>query len=98
MSFPFRLEPSGTVATVEQNSDTEIDEQIALALLTSPGERIQVPQFGCNDPAFTGFETASLRRHLATFGPEVEAVQVGATAWGDDRQQVTVSWTRRGPQ
>ena len=96
ISFPMRLDPTGAIATVEQNSDPDIEQQIALALLVVPGERIQVPLFGCADPAFSGFELTSLRRHLATFGPEVEVVQVGATSWSDDRERLTVQWRRYG--
>jgi hypothetical protein len=96
MAFPFRLDASGTVATVEQNTDVEIEQQLALALLVAPGERIQVPAFGCADPAFAGLELTALRRHLATFGPEVEVQQVGTAQWGDDRQRVTVQWSRYG--
>lgn len=91
-----RLDATGVFATVEQNSDAEITQQIAVALLTRPGERILVPAFGCDDPAFVGFELSILRRHLATFGPEINIVQVGATAWGDDRERVQVQWTRLG--
>ncbi len=96
MSFPFRLEPGGSVATVEQGTDRYIEEQLAVALLTSPGERIQVPTFGCDDSAFVGFELGNLTRHLADFGPEVEVVEVGSRRRGDDREEVTVNWTRRG--
>jgi hypothetical protein len=96
MSFPFRVDPSGVVATVEQGSDRDIEEQLAVALLTSPGERIQVPTFGCADPAFIGFEMGNLTRHLADFGPDVEVVEVGARRRGDDREELTVCWARRG--
>jgi hypothetical protein len=96
IAFPMRLDPTGAIATVEQNSDAEIEQQLALAMLTGPGERIQVPAFGCADPAFTGFELSNLRRHLATFGPEVDVVQVGRTAWGESRERVEIRWQRMG--
>ena len=96
MSFPFRLTPGGTVATVEQGSDAYLGEQLAIALLTVPGERIQVPQFGCNDPAFTGFETGNLIRHVTDFGPDVHITEVGRRRRGDDREELTVTWTRHG--
>ena len=96
MSFPFRLTPGGTIATVEQGSDTYIEEQLAVALLTVPGERTQVPRFGCNDPAFAGFEVGDLTRHVTDFGPDVEIAEIGARHRGDDREELTVTWTRRG--
>lgn len=92
ISFPFRLGPTGAVATVEQGSDTEIEEAIAVAMLTKPGERIQVPAFGVADPAFEGFVLGALQRHLIDFGPDVTVTQVDAKYLDDGRQQVTISW------
>lgn len=96
MSFPFRLDPGGTVATVEQGSDRYVEEQLAVALLTTPGERIQAPTFGCADPAFAGFELGNLTRHLTDFGPEVTVTEVGTRRRSDDTEELTVNWTRRG--
>jgi len=98
MSFPFRLTPGGPAATVEQGSDAYIEEQLAIALLTIRGERIQVPMFGCDDPAFVGFELGNLTRHLADFGPEVDVTEIGARRRSDDREELTVTWARRGAQ
>lgn len=96
MSFPFRLDPGGTVVTVEQGTDTYIDEQLAVAMLTAPGERILVPTFGCNDPAFSGFEMGNLMRHVADFGPDVTIAEVGHRRHTDDTESLTITWNRRG--
>ncbi len=98
-SFPFRLGSDGGIATVEQGSDAEIDEAIAVALLVEPGERILVPTFGVADPAFAGFELGALQRHLIDFGPSVDVVALDVRLLDDvrgDREEVTVSWSRRG--
>lgn len=95
ISFPFRLDGTGAVASVEQNSDQDVEEQIALAALTRPGERIQVPTFGIVDPAFRHFQAAALQRHLIDFGPDVEITAVTMTPDGDGRERVAVSWQRR---
>lgn len=95
ISFPFRLDGTGAVASVEQNSDQDVEEQIALAALTRPGERIQVPTFGIVDPAFQHFQAAALQRHLIDFGPDVEITAVTMTPDGDGRERVTVSWQRK---
>ena len=95
ISFPFRLDGTGAVASVEQNSDQDVEEQIALAALTRPGERIQAPTFGIADPAFQHFQAAALQRHLIDFGPEVDVTAVIATPDGDGRERVAVSWQRR---
>ncbi len=95
ISFPFRLDPTGSVATVEQDGDVEIGEQIALAMLTRPGERIQVPSFGVNDAAFIGFELGILQRHLDDFGPRVEVTTVSVNRTLEGRERAEVSWRRR---
>lgn len=82
------------MVTVEQGSDAEVDELIAVAVLTIPGERIQVPTFGVNDPAFEGFELGSLQRHLMDFGPPVIVTAVEASRRSDDREELDISWIR----
>jgi hypothetical protein len=94
ISFPFRLDPTGSVATVEQDSDAEIDEQIALAMLTRPGERIQVPNFGVADPAFVGFQAGALQLHCDDFGPEVNIINVKTSRPADGREEVVINWER----
>lgn len=96
ISFPFRLDPTGSVATVEQDGDAEIGEQIALAMLVRPGERIQVPTFGVKDPAFVGFEMGALQRHLDDFGPQVDVTTVTINrAASATAEQVEINWLRR---
>lgn len=95
MSFPFRLDGAGSIATVEQDSDAEVDEQIALAMLTRPGERIQVPTFGVADPTFRGFQLGALQRHLTDFGPRVQVENLVITRTAEGREQVTVTWRRQ---
>lgn len=96
LSFPFRIEPSGVAATVEHGSDSEVDELLAVGTLTTPGERIQVPTFGVDDPTFTGFELGNLQRHALDFGPPVTIEAVGTTRRADDREELTISWRRIG--
>lgn len=95
IAFPFQLDPTGSVLTVEQDSDGEIDQQIALAMLTRPGERMQVPNFGVADPAFARFAVGSLQRHCDDFGPEVEIVTVNARRPAEGREEVVINWQRR---
>jgi hypothetical protein len=96
LAFPFRLDPSGVAATVEAGSDDDIDQQIATACLTIPGERIQAPTFGVADPAFVGFELGNLQRHLIDFLPGVTVAAADRAEWGIDREQLTIHWTRTG--
>lgn len=96
LAFPFRLDPSGAAATVDAGSDAEIEQQIAVACLTVPGERIQAPTFGVADPAFVGFELGNLQRHLTDFGPAVTVTAADRSAYGVDRESLTIEWTRTG--
>ena len=95
ISFPFRLDATGSVATVEQDGDAEIGEQIALAMLTRPAERIQAPSFGVKDPAFVGFELGALQRHLDDFGPRVEVTTVLVKQTAEGMERAEISWQRR---
>jgi orotidine-5'-phosphate decarboxylase len=96
LSFPFRITPSGSAAVVEHGSDDEITELLAVAALTAPGERIQVPTFGVDDPTFVGFEVANLQRHCNDFGPDVTVTHAAAARRTDEREALTLSWERRG--
>lgn len=96
ISFPFRVGPDGSIATVEQGSDADVEEQIAIAMLTQRGERIQCPTFGVADAAFAGFQLGALQRHLLDFGPAVQVTalnvqRLGGDGFGD-REEVTVAW------
>lgn len=96
-SFPFRLGGDGSIATVEEGSDPAIEEAIAVAMLTRPGERITVPTFGAIDPAFTGVEAGVLQRHLDDFGPNVIVTSVTTHHQPPHAEAVTVAWERQEP-
>lgn len=95
ISFPLRLDGSGAFASVEQGSDAEIEEQIAIGMLTRPGERITVPTFGVNDPAFNTFLPGALTRQCQDFGPDVTIKTVSINKLTEGREQVVVNWERR---
>lgn len=94
ISFPFRLDANGAVATVDQGSDAEIEQQIAVAMMTKPGERITVPTYGVNDPTFNGFLLSALIRQVTDFGPHVTIRKVSVDRLDEGREQVVVEWTR----
>lgn len=91
IAYPFRLTPDGTsVAKVVDGSDEAIAQELAVAVLTRPGERLMRPQFGIADPAFVGFDGDALRMHVTLFGPAVELQAVAITDRDDRTQDVTV--------
>jgi hypothetical protein len=96
-SFPFRLGGDGSIATVEDGSDQAVEEAIAVAMLTRPGERITVPTFGAVDPAFAGVEAGALQRHLDDFGPNVTITSVTTSMRRPHTEEVTVAWERQEP-
>lgn len=64
--FPFRLTPSGTVATAPYGSDAEVNDALFAALHTHMGERPLSPQFGISDPAGLGIDEVVIESDLAT--------------------------------
>jgi hypothetical protein len=94
ISFPFRLDGTGAIASVEQDTDAEIEQQLAVATLTRPGERITVPTFGVADPAFARFLTGSLQRHCLDFGPNIQIKEVRAKLTPEDTEEVAIEWNR----
>jgi phage baseplate assembly protein W len=59
ISFPFRVSPAGTTATA--TADDHVRQMVEQVLFTSPGERVNRPDFGCGLLTFP-FEPASLER------------------------------------
>ncbi|MFZ0304759.1 MAG: GPW/gp25 family protein [Terracidiphilus sp.] len=87
-AFPFRIDPASGQAA-QTSYPTHVDQMIRQVLLTSPGERADLPQFGCG-----------LRQLI--FAPNSDAlnastqimVQQALNQWLGDQitvQQVTVA-------
>lgn len=74
-SYPFRLNPDGTVATVDDGTDYYGDE-LAMLILTLPGERELVPEYGIEDPTFSSVSSAELAEKITLFGPPIDIVSV----------------------
>ena len=70
LSHPFRLDPTGSAATVLDGSTDANVEAIAVLAMTRKGERVLVPGFGITDPAYAEVDVAELNTGLATYGPE----------------------------
>ena len=45
-AFPFRIDPASGQAA-QTNYDAHVEQMIRQVLLTSPGERADLPEFGC---------------------------------------------------
>lgn len=93
--FPFRLGPDGSIASVAQGSDRDVENLLVAAVLTRPGERIQAPTFGIADPVFAGWELPALSRHVLDFGPDVDLATLTVSIIAGDRERVAIEWERR---
>lgn len=93
LSYPFRLNPDGTVATVDQASDQANAEQIGVILQTIQGERPLQPGFGIPDPAFGGIQPGIVTAQVALYGPPVNVEAVDLTARTDTETDIRVSFT-----
>lgn len=92
ISFPFRLDPSGAVATRDDGSDEYLAEELAQLIQTNPGERELVPTYGLNDPTYAEVDQAMLAAQVATFGPPVQVQSVTTRFLSDEVQDVVVEF------
>jgi len=95
LSFPFRLTPTGSVATVVPGSDAEYEEAIAVLCLTNIGERPMRPTYGVPDPAFAGLHVGDVQVGLDEHGPDgVTIFAVDTTPINNTQSAAEVSWSR----
>ena len=95
ISFPFRLTPTGSVATVERGSDAEIEEAIAVLVLTPIGERPMRPTYGVPDPGFAGLHVGDVQVGLDEHGPEgVTVLAVTSTPHSNTQEVADITWSR----
>lgn len=93
LAYPFQLTGAGTVATVEEGTDGQLAQELAVAVLTSPDERPLLNDYGIADPAFRGFDTEALRLHVELHGPPVNIEDVAIVYLDDNTQDVVVTFT-----
>jgi phage baseplate assembly protein W len=98
-AFPFRIDPASGQAAQSPYAP-HVDEMIRQILLTSPGERADLPEFGCgirqllfapNSDALQASTRLLVQRSLTQWlGNQIQviAVTVGSGPGGDDSQIV----------
>lgn len=92
ISFPFRLRANGRLATVEQDTEEHHGEELAVIILTHPGERDLVPDFGVNDPAYETLHEAEVSAQAELFEVPVTVHEVHVEYLDDSTQEVTVEF------
>ena len=100
LSFPPRVGPDGSM--VWSTGEVNVRECICTILRTSPGERVEMPSFGCGLPRFL-FEpntVATLRliqqevtQSLAQWEPRIAVNGVTAAVSATDQRAVDVTVT-----
>lgn len=100
LSFPFRLTPTGSAATVATGSDAEIDEAIAVLCLTRLGERHMRPSFGTPDPVFAGgLFIGDIQVGLNEHGPEgVTITDLAMTPINTTKALAEITYSREGEE
>ena len=95
LSFPFKLTPTGEVETVGYGTDAEVEQAIAVLVLTGIGERPMSPGFGVPDPAFAGLHVGDIQVGLTDYGPPGIMVTSVDIIDKTDRQSIAdIRWAR----
>lgn len=71
LAYPVRLDPNGAFATLEDGEEYYAQELAGL-VMTEPGERPLVPEYGVEDPTFGEMDQLSIQSKVDMFGPPVE--------------------------
>lgn len=102
LDFPFAIGERGLAATTDD--DDHVRDLIRLVLFTSPGERVNRPEFGCGirqlvfAPASDALAAATeqlIHGALLRWLEPVVAVDRVAVAVGEATLEITVAYTRR---
>ena len=98
-AYPFRIDPVSGQAQ-QTSYATHVDQMIRQVLLTAPGERVDLPQFGCglrqllfapNSDALQATARLTVQRALNQWladQVQVTDVEVSPGAGGDDSQLI----------
>ena len=93
LAFPFRIDETGRVAHVLQNSPEHHRQVIATLMLTGEGERDMAPSLGIAGMAFDQFARTLLERQLAEVRPAIRITETKTDFTSDDTQQVRIYFT-----
>jgi len=110
-AFPFRIDGASQQAAQAPSYEAHVEQMIRQVLLTAPGERINMPDFGCglrrllfapNSPALAASTQLlvlhSLQKWLGTVIDVKKVDVVGGTTPDASQLLVTVQYTLRETQ
>ncbi len=91
-AHPFRLDGSGSVATVEQGSALQAGQIAEAVVSTVVGERRLAPDFGVPDPAGTGMSAEGIVAAMGICAPDVAVSDIGVSGGVDQVVTLSVTW------
>lgn len=93
--YPFQINPDGSVAKIAEG-DSYYAYELANLILTTPGERSLVPDYGITDPVFNNLNTIELLGKIEMFGPPVNITDddVQVTWPKDGQMNITINYNR----
>lgn len=97
LRFPIAVTAAGRLTTVEQDSDPDIVQAVALLLDTRPGERRSVPDYGLPDPVFGGVLPAHVAGLITAWEERADQTIVEQVATQIGVQQLQVQAGTSGP-
>lgn len=92
LSHPFRINARGSAVTADDTSAEYCAQRLTILLGTQPGERIMVPMFGVNDPAFEGFTTQALNIQVSMFRIPVQIENIKRSYLNDAQENVVIQF------
>jgi phage baseplate assembly protein W len=103
LSYPFRADQRGTLATVSNRRDI-VRESITAIVRTRQGERVMLPDYGLPDFVFAvideGFAVRvsyHIEQQIKKYEPLAERVTVTVSSVGDEqRAAIEIQYTERG--
>lgn len=73
--FPLRMGPGGRLSVLEQDTPDEIAQAVLVLLSTIEGERIELPEYGIEDPLFTiDLDLNMIRQAIEEWEPRASAI------------------------
>lgn len=82
IALPIAVTGSGRLAAVEQDSEADIAQSVALLIDTRPAERRAEPDYGVPDPLFGGIDEADIVEAINTYEDRADLAFAEAVARG----------------
>jgi hypothetical protein len=97
IAFPFKITGASEVATVPYGSDAEVEQAIAVLVLTRLGERPMEPDFGTPDPMMGEITASDIQVGLDSYGPDdivIASVTSSPSPHNENTSIAHVDWHR----